>query len=39
MLYYGIFGLKTLKKGRLSIKQLNAAKQKITKFIRKKEKL
>jgi ribosomal protein L16/L10AE len=37
--YYGIFGLKILKSGRITIKQLNAAKQIINKFIRKKEKL
>jgi large subunit ribosomal protein L16 len=38
-LYYGVFGLKVLKRCRLSIKQLNAAKQKIIKAIKKKEKL
>ena len=38
-LYYGVFGLKVLKRSRLTVKQLNAAKQKITRTIKKKEKL
>lgn len=38
-LYYGVYGLQILKNGRLTVKQLNAAKQKITRVIRKKEKL
>jgi large subunit ribosomal protein L16 len=38
-LQIGRFGLKLLKNGRISSKQLNAAKQIITKVIRKKEKL
>jgi large subunit ribosomal protein L16 len=38
-LQFGRFGLKLLKNGRISSKQLNAAKQIITKIIKKREKL
>lgn len=38
-LKYGSFGLKILKKGRLTIKQIEAARRMISRYIRKKDKL
>lgn len=38
-LNYGLFGIKLLKNGRLTVKQLELARQKISKYIKKKERM